>query len=40
MKRTFVQLAQPLDYKKHGVGGMLMSEKFDGIRAFWDGLED
>lgn len=35
-KREFMQLAH--DFKpKHYIGGWMMSEKLDGIRAFWDG---
>lgn len=37
MKREFLMLAQNYDSKKHGVGGWFVSEKLDGMRAFWDG---
>ncbi len=36
-KRHFLQLAHPLNLKKHAIGGWMMSEKYDGCRAFWDG---
>jgi len=36
-KRTFLQLAHKYDSKKHGIGGWFLSEKLDGMRAFWDG---
>tara|TARA_B110000977_G_C11061881_1_gene486291 strand:+ start:608 stop:2425 length:1818 start_codon:yes stop_codon:yes gene_type:complete len=32
-----VTLAETYDESKHKVVGMLMSEKFDGVRAIWDG---
>ena len=35
--REFVQLAQTFDAEKHRVGGWLVSEKLDGMRAYWDG---
>ncbi len=34
MKREFLQLAHT--YKNEGIGGYLVSEKLDGMRAFWD----
>lgn len=37
MKREFLQLAQSYNAKKHGVAGWFVSEKLDGMRAFWDG---
>jgi DNA ligase-1 len=36
-KREFLLLAHPFDAEKHGIGGWFMSEKLDGMRAFWDG---
>lgn len=36
-KRHFVMLAHPYVPGKHGVAGMLASEKLDGVRAVWDG---
>jgi DNA ligase-1 len=36
-KREFVQLAHPLEQKKHIVAGKYVSEKLDGERAIWDG---
>lgn len=36
-KREFLQLAHTYDPVKHGVGGWYMSEKLDGMRAYWDG---
>jgi len=30
-------LAHKFDPKKHGIGGWFLSEKLDGMRAFWDG---
>ena len=35
--REFVMLAKPFDSLKHKVAGWLVSEKFDGQRAIWDG---
>ena len=35
--REFLMLAQTADLTKHSVGGWYMSEKLDGMRAFWDG---
>ncbi|MDE1971510.1 MAG: hypothetical protein KGI50_08120, partial [Patescibacteria group bacterium] len=35
-RREFLQLAHVLK-NKHNVAGALMSEKLDGMRAFWDG---
>lgn len=37
MKRTFLMLAHEYDSQKHVVTSYYMSEKLDGIRAFWDG---
>lgn len=37
MKRHFLQLAQNFDPQKRSVMGWFMSEKLDGMRAFWDG---
>jgi DNA ligase-1 len=37
MGREFLMLAHDFDPKKHGVAGYLISEKLDGMRAFWDG---
>ena len=36
-KREFLQLAHNYNPKKHGIGGWFLSEKLDGMRAFWDG---
>ncbi len=36
-KREFLQLAMTFDAKKHGIGGWFISEKLDGMRAYWDG---
>lgn len=36
-RREFVQLAQTFDPHKHGIGGWYVSEKLDGMRAYWDG---
>ena len=36
-KREFLQLAHKYNPAKHGIGGWFMSEKLDGMRAFWDG---
>lgn len=36
-KREFLMLAHNYDPKKHGIAGWYMSEKLDGMRAFWDG---
>lgn len=35
MRREFLQLAH--DYNNHSIAGWMVSEKFDGTRAFWDG---
>jgi len=35
--REFLQLAHNFDQKKHGIGGWYVSEKLDGMRAYWDG---
>lgn len=37
MKAEFLQLAQKYDPKKHHIYNWYLSEKLDGIRAFWDG---
>lgn len=37
MKREFMQLAHRYNRKKHSVAGYFLSEKRDGMRAFWDG---
>lgn len=37
MKREFLMLAHKYDPKKHFPTGHYVSEKLDGIRAFWDG---
>ena len=37
MKQEFLQLAHNYKSSKHGIGGWWMSEKLDGMRAFWDG---
>lgn len=37
MNRDFLMLAKTFNPKKHGIGGWFLSEKLDGIRAFWDG---
>lgn len=37
MNREFLQLAHVFDPKKHGVAGWFVSEKLDGMRAYWDG---
>lgn len=36
-KREFLQLAQNFNPDKHSLAGWCMSEKLDGMRAFWDG---
>lgn len=36
-KREFLMLAHIFDDKKHAPGNWFMSEKLDGMRAFWDG---
>ncbi len=36
-RRELLQLATPIDFNKHRIGGWLMSEKLDGMRCFWDG---
>jgi DNA ligase-1 len=36
-RREFLQLAHTFDPKKHGIGGWYLSEKLDGMRAYWDG---
>lgn len=36
-RREFLLLATPFDPEKHLIGGYYMSEKHDGVRAFWDG---
>lgn len=37
MKRLFLQKAMTHNSTKHAVVGQYLSEKLDGIRAFWDG---
>jgi DNA ligase-1 len=37
MNREFLQLAHDYDTNKHSIHGWMMSEKLDGMRAFWDG---
>jgi len=37
MRREFVQLAHTWRPEEHGIGGWFMSEKLDGMRAYWDG---
>lgn len=36
-KREFLQLAHTFEDDKYGIGSWFMSEKLDGMRAFWDG---
>ena len=36
-KREFLMLAHKYKPKKYGVGGWFLSEKLDGMRAYWDG---
>ena len=36
-RRSFVQLAKEIDYKKNSLGGNYLSEKLDGQRGLWDG---
>lgn len=36
-KREFLQLAHTYNPKKHSINGWFISEKLDGMRAFWDG---
>ncbi len=36
-KREFLQLAHTFNPEKHGIGGWYVSEKLDGMRAYWDG---
>ena len=36
-RREFLMLGKNYDQKKHKIAGHYMSEKLDGIRAFWDG---
>jgi len=36
-KREFLMLAHTFREEKHGIGGWFMSEKLDGMRAYWDG---
>ena len=35
--REFLMLAHNFEEEKHSIGGWFMSEKLDGMRAFWDG---
>ncbi len=37
MKQTYLMLAHTLNPIKISVGGWLLSEKLDGVRAYWDG---
>lgn len=37
MRREFLMLGKGYDDRKHKIAGFYMSEKLDGIRAFWDG---
>jgi DNA ligase-1 len=37
MNREFLMLAHNFDPTKHGIGGWYVSEKLDGMRAYWDG---
>jgi len=37
MRREFLQLAHTYNPMKHGIGGWYVSEKLDGMRAYWDG---
>jgi len=37
MKRYFLPKAKVLDLKKHQIAGHWLSEKMDGVSAFWDG---
>lgn len=37
VKREFLQLAHTFNPEKHRVGGWYVSEKLDGMRAYWDG---
>jgi len=37
MKQHFLQLAHSYNPNKHSINGWFMSEKLDGVRAFWDG---
>ena len=37
MKREFLMLAQTYSEQKHNASGWFVSEKLDGMRAFWDG---
>lgn len=37
MKREFLQLAHVYEVSKTSIGSWFMSEKLDGMRAFWDG---
>jgi DNA ligase-1 len=36
-RREFLQLAHTFDPDKHNVAGWFLSEKLDGMRAYWDG---
>jgi len=36
-RREFLQLAHTWDPSKHGIAGWYVSEKYDGMRAYWDG---
>lgn len=37
MNREFIQQCHKYDEAKHLIGGWYLSEKLDGMRAFWDG---
>jgi len=37
LKREFLQLAHKYEESKVGVGNWFVSQKLDGVRAFWDG---
>lgn len=37
MKQEYLMLAHTFKSGKHNIGGWYMSEKFDGMRAYWDG---
>jgi len=37
VRRELVQQAKTFDIDKHNPAGMYMSEKYDGMRAWWDG---
>jgi len=37
MNREFLQLAREYEIAKHCIGGYFVSEKYDGMLAYWDG---